>query len=200
MTPGFCGKIRGFWLLAGLCLLLGACAAPGYRAEVTRTHTLGPPGGETIFIEPAEGLEKGLEFERYAYQLAQYFSDYGYLPAGDKPPMMIARLGYEAKPDPNFQGSHGPVVGIGFGGSTGHVGAGIGTSIDTGQNDGLYYRHTVTLVLEEAGSGKHLFEGEASGYEYGEYWPGMMPRLLRALFTEWPGVSGTTENIKLQDK
>jgi hypothetical protein len=188
------------WLILGPALLLGGCAAPGFRAEVTRFHALDPPGGESIRIVPGEGIEQGLEFENYAAQLGRYFINYGYLPAGDKPPIIIAYLGYDAKPDPNFSASTGPVVGIGFGGYGGHVGGSMSTSIDTSNEDRLYYRHTIRLVMVDAGTGKQIFEGSAFGYERGEYWPAMMPRLLQALFTDWPGQSGKTVKVKLPDQ
>lgn len=200
MAPGFYGNFRLFWLVLAPALALAGCAAPGFRAEVTRFHDLGAPGGERVRIIPAEGIQEGLEFETYAAQLAQYFVNYGYLPAEGNPPRIIATFGYEARPDPNFSASTGPVVGIGFGGYGNHVGGSMSTTIDTAEEDRLYYRHTIRLVMTDAGTGKQIFEGTATGFERGEYWPAMMPKLLMALFSDWPGQSGETIKVKLPDR
>lgn len=179
--------------------ILAACAASGPRVEVTRFHELDVPRGERFLIEAEAGIEPGLEFENYAAQLAQYMIDYGYTPTGERPPQIIATLGYDAQPDPNYYAGGGPYLGFGVGGFGSHVGGSVSTTVDMGGDDDIYYRHTVTLRLREGGSGKRIYEGSATGYTRGEYWPGMMPRLLRALFMNWPGESGTTERVKLED-
>ena len=163
--------IRGFarhWQALALALLLGACSAPGFRAEVTRFHEIDVPRGERIFIEPAQGIEAGLEFENYAAQLAEYFANYGYLPGESGSQQLVATFGYFAKADPNYYVPSGPTLGIGIGGGGNHVGVGAGTIIDlSGEDDEIYFRHTVTLILTEATSGKRVYEGSAAGYTHG---------------------------------
>ena len=186
-------------LALALTLLLGACAAPGFRAEVTRFHEIDVPRGERVLIVPTEGLEAGLEFENYAAQLEQYLANYGYLPSQEGRPQLRATFGYFAKADPNYYVPSGPTLGIGVGGGGNNVGVGAGTTIDFDDDDEIYFRHTITLVLTEAGSGKRVYEGSASGHTRGEYMPGMIPKLLGALFINWPGPSGTTEILKLPE-
>lgn len=193
------GRLAGLWQALALTFLLGACAAPGFRAEVTRFHEIDVPRGERILIEPAAGLEAGLEFQNYAAQLSQYFSSYGYLPGPDGAPQLRATFGYFAEADPNYYVPSGPSLGIGFGGGGRHVGVGASTIVDFSDDDEIYFRHTITLVISEAGSGKRIYEGSASGHTRGEYMPGMIPKLLGALFINWPGPSGTTEIIKLPE-
>ncbi len=113
--PHFRGFLR-FWLALALVFLMGACAAPGFRAKVTRFHEIDVARGERIIIEPAEGLEAGLEFENYAAQLGQYFTNYGYLPTQEGTPQLRATFGYFAEADPNFYTPGGPTLGIGIGG------------------------------------------------------------------------------------
>lgn len=182
-----------------LTFLLGACAAPGFRVEVTRFHEIGVPRGERVLIAPAEGLEAGLEFENYAAQLEQYLANYGYSPSQEGRPQLNATFGYFAEADPNYYVPRGPRLGIGVGGGGRHVGVGAGTTIDFDEDNEIYFRHTITLILTQAGSGKRVYEGSASGHTRGEYMPGMMPKLLAALFINWPGPSGTTETIKLPE-
>lgn len=191
---------NGLLLALALTFLLGACTAPGFRAEVTRFHEIDEPRGERIAIQPAEGLEAGLEFQNYAAQLEQYFASYGYLPVQDGAPQLSATFGYFAEADPNYYRASGPVLGIGFGGGGRHVGGSVASAVDlSGDGDEIFFRHTITLVISEAGSGKRIYEGSASGHTRGEYMPGMMPKLLAALFINWPGPSGTTEIIKLPE-
>lgn len=186
-------------LALALTFLLGACAAPGFRAEVTRFHEIDVPRGERIAIESAEGLVAGLEFENYAAQLEQYLVNYGYLPVQDGAPQLRATFGYFAEADPNYYVPSGPSLGIGVGGGGRHVGVGASTIVDFSDDEEIYFRHTITLVLTEVGSGKRIYEGSASGHARGEYMPGMMPKLLGALFLNWPGPSGTTEILKLPE-
>ena len=74
---------RRLTLLASLGLIsaLGACASPGFEAEVTRFHTLPAPAGETLLIEPLDNLEAGIEFGAYANLIGERLGALGYIPA-----------------------------------------------------------------------------------------------------------------------
>ena len=184
-------------MLAGLLLMLSACASNSFKAEVSRFHQLPPPGGEVTVIVPAEGVLDSLEFNTYARPIAARLDFLGYREAAGVEPEIIATLGYAAMPDPGYRPPSGPTIGIGVGSFGRHVGGGVSTTVDLSDTKAVYYRYFLSLVLTDAKTGERLYEGSVTGYAKGPNLPGVMPLLTEALFQDWPGPSGTTTIVKI---
>jgi len=180
--------------------MLGACGTSGFRAEVKRFHQLPPPAEETLQIVPAANLDAGIEFNSYAEQVGERLGALGYRSALEGAPDLVVTLDYRARPDPSYRPAAGPMVGFGIGGYGSHVGGGLSTAVDLSDSDRIYHLHTVSLVIAEADGGNRLYEGSAGGYALGSQLPQVMPLLIEALFRDWPGASGTSNTVKLDNQ
>ena len=88
-------------------------------------------------------------------------------------------------------------MGIGVGGFGGNVGGSVSTSVGLGENRGeTVYARRVSLVLEDATSGERLYEGRAVSVGKSGDLARVMPHLLEALFDNFPGTSGTSNEFK----
>ena len=184
--------------LLGLMLVVSACGSSTFRADVNRFHQLSAPNGEGAIIVAAEGIESGIEFNTYAELIGARLEGLGYNAAGSNQPDIIVTLAYAALPDPSYRPSSGPTIGIGIGGFGSNVGGGVSTTVDLGDNDTIYHRHVLTLLMDNAASGERLYEGSAQGYAQGANLPSVMPLLVEALFEGWPGASGSTNTVKIE--
>ena len=196
MTFSTIFRNQGAILIAVLGLMLSACSTSGFRADVSRFHQLAPASGESFQVIPGANVEDGIEFKSYLGLLVDRLGTAGYQPSFTAPPQYQMFLDYGSRADPNYRPRSGPTIGIGIGGFGSHVGGGVGTTIDTSDNDGIYYLHSVNLVINDAKTGQRLYEGTASGYGKGGI-NNVMPYLLDALFADFPGPSGTTNTVKL---
>ena len=193
----FSFPMKLLWIAVG-ALTLSACATY-LEANVTRFHQLpGPPAAGTLLtIEPADPEAAGLEFGRYADMVGTHLGAFGYSPADGAPPAVIARLNYGVTPQGQIVEDAGPRVGIGVGGFGGNVGGSVSTSVGLGENRGeTVYARRVSLVLEDATSGERLYEGRAVSVGKSGDLARVMPYLLEALFENFPGTSGTSNEFK----
>lgn len=199
-------RIRRLALLASL-FVLNACATPGFQAEVTRFHTLPTPAGETLLIEPLDDQEAGIEFGAYASLIGERLGALGYIPArgsggnggsGDGEPRIIAKIGYDVvEVAPLKKNGSGLRVGLGVGGGGRHVGGGLGTSFDLSGGPKPEYMRRLTLVMTDRETGQRLFEGHVESRGRTGDLALVMPSLVDAMFTGFPGQSGTTIRVKL---
>lgn len=194
-------------LTLALGALVAACAGK-FESDVARFHKLERPAGETIRIEPKDQANLGsLEFEQYASIVRGYLVDLGYRPTADNPDIVVkvdysisdgeerirSRPGY-------YSGFHS---GFGF---RRHSFFHSGFHYPHGFYGNQVYSYTVyTRRLEmdmvNAASGASLFEGRAVSQGRDPRLPEVMPFLVQAMFTNFPGESGVTHlvEIKLAD-
>ncbi|MFT3967744.1 MAG: DUF4136 domain-containing protein [Sphingobium sp.] len=193
-------------------MALSGCQT-GFNAQVSRFQQLPPAQGET-FAVVAEDSRKagGLEFGHYAELVSQQMARYGYRPASDAgSAQLIVRLDYGVDQgrervrttgvgiDPFF---YGPAWGPGWGPGWGWRGRYM-----YGFNDPFLYggypqvdSYTVygsrlTLRIDKAGTGRALFEGKASAQSLSNKLTYLVPNLIDAIFTNFPGNSG--EDVKV---
>lgn len=193
-------------------MALSGCAN-NFNAQVSRFQQLPPAQGET-FAVVAEDSRKagGLEFNHYADLVGEQMVHYGYRPASDPASaQLIVRLDYDVDQgrervrttnygvDPFF---YGPGWGGGWGPGFGWRGR-----YRYGFNDpflfGGYpqvdsytvYASRLTLRIDKSGSGKALFEGKASAQSLSNKLTYLVPNLIDAIFTNFPGNSG--EEVKV---
>ena len=201
-------------VLAPVALLaLGGCAT-GFPAQVSRFQAMPAPEGQTFFIEAANPANRGgLEFAQDASVVRQRLLAEGYREA-DSPrgASLIVSLDYgvdnghdrvEAYSSP-FRGSFG--FGRPFYSRFGYFGRRRSPFFwgwydpffdDFGTDVRSYtvYRSFVDLDIRRASDGQSVFEGKAQAQSATNQLQVLVPNLVEALFTGFPGNSGETVRI-----
>lgn len=207
-------------LAAPLALLtLGGCTT-GFPAQVSRFSALPAPSGESFVIEAADAENRGgLEFSRYADLVRQGLLAEGYREAsGRSDATLIVSLDYGvddgqqrivSTPNPfgyGFRGGFGRPFYSRFG-YFGHrrspffwgwhdpFWGGGGSDIDSY----TVYQSFVDLDIRRASDGQSVFEGLAQARSRRNQLQTLVPNLVEALFTNFPGNNGETVRITVQE-
>jgi hypothetical protein len=189
---------------------LGGCATP-FRADVARFQALPAPQGQTFFIEAADPRNRGgLEFAQYAGLVSRHLAAVGYQPAsGPKSANLIVTLDYGVD---NGKEKIVTRPGLGYGGwgRFGHPwGWGPRSAFYWGWNDPFwydpwdypeidsytYYTSFLDMTINRAADGQRLFEGKAKARSRTDNLTELVPNLVEAMFTNFPGRSG--EEVKI---
>lgn len=211
------------WLKAALVPLmlaaLAACATP-FNAKVSRFQNQLPvPSGQTFAVvadDPA--LAGGIEFSQYARLVEQRLAAVGYTPASPEAAQLIVRFDYgvdkgrervrQTMRDPFWDSWYGyPRYGY-WGGRGGFyrrgyypMGAwGFGWYdpwFDTGYESYTVYTSGISLKIDRRADGQRLFEGKAEAASTSNRLPYLIPNLVEAMFTNFPGNSGETVRISV---
>jgi hypothetical protein len=206
-------------LAAPLLLALGACAAP-FNANVSRFQAeLPAPSGQTFAIVPEDPRNAGgLEFSQYASLVAGQLQKVGYVPAASPQTAdLVVQFDYGVDKgrdklrttgiaDPYWGGWYGPGWG-GYGGGWGR--RGFGRPWGYGFHDPFFYggyndvdvvtvyTSGVDLKIDRRADGKRLFEGKAEAASTSNRLPYLVPNLVEAMFSGFPGHSGETVRISI---
>ncbi len=199
-------------------LALGGCAT-GMPAKVTRYQAMPAPSGQTFVVEAADPEDRGgLEFSRYADLVRRHLTAQGYseAPSRDAATLVVSldygidegrqeivtrpalgwsrfgygyggfyrpywsRFGYRSRyRSPFFWGWDDPFW---YGG---------GEEIDTY----TVYNSFLDLDIRRAGDGQAVFEGLARARSRTDDLGVLVPNLVEAMFTGFPGNSGETVKI-----
>ena len=211
------------WLKAALVPLmlaaLAACATP-FNAKVSRFQNQLPvPAGQTFAVvadDPA--LSGGIEFGQYASLVEGRLAPLGYVPARPEAADLIVRFDYGVDkgrervrqtmtPDPFW----GPWYGyprFGYWGGRGYyrrgyypMGAwGFGWYdpwFGNGYESYTVYTSGISLKIDRGADGARLFEGKAEAASTSNRLPHLVPNLVEAMFTNFPGNSGETVRISV---
>ena len=201
-------------IAAPLALLaVSACTQP-FQANVSRFQALPVPEGQSFAIEAMDTRNQGgLEFAQYAGLVSQRLAAYGYRPAEGGKADMIVKFDYGVDRGVQKTVSR-PSVGYGggWGGPYGGFGPygrrwGYRSSFFYGWDPYGYdpffsqdidtytvYTSHADMVIERA-DGKRLFEGKAKARSLDDALPRLVPNLVEAMFTNFPGQSG--EEVKI---
>lgn len=203
-------------------LALSACAQT-FDAKVKRFQAeLPAPAGQTFAIvadDPA--LQGGIEFGQYSSLVAAQMARLGYVTADPAHAQMIVRFDYgvdkgrervESRPglmgDPFWSPWRGyrPYGGY-YGGYYGRPyrwgpGAAWGYGWYDPWFDGAYESYTVytsgiSLKIDRKDDGKRLFEGKAEAVSTSNRLQYLVPNLVEAMFTDFPGHNGETVRISV---
>lgn len=179
--------------------MLGGCAgATILTTDVTRFHQLPPQGGTVAIVAPDPRKSGTAEFNNLASQAASRLAQAGFRPATGAPPDYIAQLDYYQQPVVGGV-DDGPRMSIGIGGSNiGHhsgVGVGVGTSFELGGGRDQDAMRTVTLTIERRDTGARIFEGRAQSTGPTSDFPGAIPIMIDAIFSDFPGENGKTITV-----
>ena len=198
-----------------LLFALAACAAP-FNAKVSRFQSQLPaPAGQTFAVvadDPA--MSGGIEFSQYARLVADKLAQQGYSPVADpSAAALIVRLDYGVDRgrervrstgfgrDPFF----GPWYGygrLGYGGFGPWRGGPWGYGwydpwFDNGIESYTVYTSGVDMTIERRADGQRLFEGKAEAVSTSNRLQYLVPNLVEAMFTGFPGNSGETVRISV---
>jgi hypothetical protein len=200
-----------------LIFALAACAAP-FSAKVSRFQSQLPaPQGQTFAVvadDPA--MAGGIEFAQYARLVSEKLSQQGYTPVSEPAnATLLVRFDYGVDNgrerirstgvgrDPFW----GPWYGYNrFGGFGGRFGGGYapwgyGWYDPFFDNGGVQsytvYTSGVEMKIERRADGQRLFEGQAEAVSTSNRLPYLVPNLVEAMFTGFPGNSGETVRISV---
>lgn len=198
-------KITCAALLGVAALGLSACAT-GLNTEVTRYQMMPAPQGQTFVVVPDGGLATngGLEFQRYAAIVAQQLAARGYRAAADpRSADMIVQLGYGV--DHGHRVYESDPFGPPFAGAFFYPRYGFYSPFYYGWNDPfrgdsfldsyIEYDGQVEMHIRAGGTGAPLFDGRAQARAGTNRLDRVLPPLIEALFTGFPGRNG--ENVRI---
>jgi len=209
------------WTLVPLALAgLAACASP-FRADVERFQSALPaPAGQTFTVVADDpGLAGGIEFRNYAQLVADHMAALGYTPVNDpSSAQLVVRFDYgvdngrervRSTPgfrDPFYSSWYGyrPVLyRTPYGTRVGYIGSpwGWGWNDSFFGRDEVYsytvYTSGVEMKIDDGRSGQRLFEGNAQAVSTSNRLQYLVPNLVEAMFTGFPGNSGETVRISV---
>ena len=211
-TKSSASKLLGrFALPVVLAAGLAACA-PSFNADVSRfATTLPAPAGQSFAVvaeDPA--LAGGLEFALYADLVADEMEKLGYTEAGspdeanllvrfdygvDNGRERVRTVGAAGYYDPFF----GP-WGRGYGFRRGYA-FGFYDPFLAGPEVRSYtvYVSDIDVKIDSTATGERLFEGQAQAASRTNRLQALVPNLVDALFTDFPGNSGETLRITIKE-
>ena len=193
---------------AAAIIALSGCASP-FRADVARFQQMPAPQGQSFAVMADDPeLSGGLEFSRYADLVASELSQFGYVRTSDPASAnLVVRLDYDVDRgrekirstgfyhDPFFyrpygfhgrgrfiHGFHDPFL---FGPRFADI------------DSYTVYTSDLTMKIDRAADGKRLFEGTAMAQSSSNKLTYLVPNLIEAMFTNFPGQSGETVRISI---
>ncbi|KMS54262.1 hypothetical protein V474_21230 [Novosphingobium barchaimii LL02] len=216
-SPSRLGKLR---LVAAAMLLMAvaACATP-FKADVSRFQSQLPaPSGQSFAIVADDPkLSGGLEFAQYASLVRDRMAKLGYTPVEDPArATLIVRFDYgvdggrERVRSTSIGNSYwGPWGGYGGFGrfGRGRFGGwgGFGSPWRYGFYDPFFdgggvqsytiYTSGISMKIDRTADGQRLFEGKSEAVSTSNRLQYLVPNLVEAMFTGFPGNSGETARI-----
>jgi hypothetical protein len=200
-------------LLGVAALGVSACAG-SITSTVSRYQAMPAPQGQTFFVVPGEGMAAngGLEFQRYAELVAQQMQARGYTPAASpQSATMLVQLGYivdkgqvRSVEDPFYRSRlydpfyYSPFYYPRFG---------YRSRFSYGWNDPFWYgggvdsyveyHSQVDLHIRARGTNQPLFDGRAQARSETNRLDVVIPSMVEAMFSGFPGRSGETVKITI---
>jgi len=210
-------KFAAAAVLGVAALGLSACAE-SITSTVSRYQAMPAPQGQTFVVVSGGGMAAngGLEFQRYAGLVAQQLQARGYAPAASADSAnMVVQLGYGVDRgqvryvedpfygdrigfrDPFWSPFYHPRFGWGAGYRLGWddpfwFGGGVDSYVE--------YHSQVDLHIRQAGTNAPLFDGRAQARSMTNRADVLVPSLVDALFTGFPGRSGEVVKITIPRK
>jgi hypothetical protein len=207
------GKLK---LAAAPLLLLGlAACTQGLTANVSRfASQLPAPQGQTFAVVAGDpALAGGLEFSQYAQVVEARMGALGYAPASPETASLLVRFDYgidKGREKVRSTGFHDPFYSPWYGYRGGYYGRPIGygrgfrggwgygwhdSFFDSGYDSYTIYTSGIGLKIDRRTDGQRLFEGKAEAASTSNRLQYLVPNLVEAMFTGFPGNSGETVRI-----
>lgn len=211
-TNSYLGRLR-LAAAAMLLMALAACATP-FKADVSRFQSQLPaPSGQTFAVVAGDPkLAGGLEFAQYAGLVQDRLAHLGYTPVEDpNKASMIVHFDYGVDNGRQRVSSTGPTpfwgpwygygpygfyrpYRFGYWGGPWQYGW-YDPFFDDGVQVDTVYTSGISLKIDNAADGKRLFEGKAEAVSTSNRLQYLVPNLVEAMFTGFPGNSGETVRI-----
>ena len=209
---------RGFKLAAVPLMLAGlaACATP-FRADVSRFQSQLPaPQGQSFYViadDPA--LAGGLEFSQYADFVEGEMAQLGYVQAASpEDATLLVRFDYGVDNGRERIRSTGYTSGFGYRDpfyrswyGYNRIGYYPSRAWGYGWHDPFFdrggvesytiYTSGIEMKIDNAATGERLFEGNAEAVSTSNHLQYLVPNLVEAMFTDFPGNSGETTRISI---
>ncbi len=196
---------------AALLLTLAACATP-FKADVSRFQSQLPsPSGQTFAVVADDPhMAGGIEFGQYAELVSQQLAAQGYTPiANPEEAQLLVRFDYGVDSGRERIRSSGtgyssywsPWHGYGRFGYWGPYRRGLWSYgwydpwFDGGVDSYTVYTSGVDMKIDRRADGVRLFEGKAEAVSRSNKLQYLVPNLVEAMFTGFPGNSGETVRI-----
>ncbi len=200
---------------------LSGCAAAPFRADVSRFQQLPPAQGQSFAIKAADPADQGgIEFSTYAGIVAQRMQSLGYVPATGANADLTVKLDYGVDKgqqrrvvsrDPFYD----PFWGYGSGYYSPYYyrgrrhasfaygyydpflfgGHGFGRGYD--EDSYTVYTSGIDLKIVRSADGQSLFEGKAEAKSRSNRLSYLVPNLVEAMFTGFPGNNGEMVRISV---
>lgn len=195
-------------LLLAAALAVSGCAQ-AFSAKVSRFQALPAPSGQTFVVQAGDPrLQGGLEFAQYAQMVSSKLVEKGYRPAPEgTQPELIVKMDYmvdhgreriESWPEPyygRFYGGYGfGYRRFGWGFYDPYMWGGYGYD---DIHSYTVYASELDLRISRADNGQNVFEGTARAVSADDDLPHLVPNLITAMFTGFPGNSGETVKITI---
>ncbi|WND03643.1 DUF4136 domain-containing protein [Temperatibacter marinus] len=183
-----------------MAFALSACLNT-FNSDVTTFHQLPAAKGEKVSIVPIDpSKEKSLEFAAYAAQVGKQLTQLGYIPAKDAKPDLIVGLDYGIN-DGREKISTVPAVNshlfwnrwYGFG-YWHRYDPFFDDKFDNELRAKTVYKTTLNLEIRNP-DGSKLYEGRAESETRDNSLPVLVPKLVEAIFINFPGESGKTTKV-----
>jgi len=210
------GRLLRMGAAALLLLAVAACATP-FKADVTRFQSQLPaPQGQTFAVIAEEpSLAGGLEFAQYARLVEEQMTKLGYSQARPQDATMLVRFDYGVDNGRDRVRSTGfardPFYSPWYGyrpywGGWGYRPYWGRSAWSYGWYDPWFddvesytvYTSDIELKIDRAADGARLFEGRAEAVSTSNRLQYLIPNLVDAMFTDFPGHSGDTVRITIQ--
>jgi hypothetical protein len=204
-------------LVLPAALALSACAE-NFNANVSRFQSQLPaPAGQTFAVVPDDAsMAGGIEFSQYAALVTAQMAKQGYTPSSPENAQLLVRFDYGVdkgrervrttgfRQDPFW----GPWYGYGrFGGGywgrRGFYRGGMwgygwyDPWFDEGYENYTVYTSGIELKIDRHSDNARLFEGKAEAVSTSNRLQYLVPNLVEAMFTRFPGNSGETVRISV---
>ncbi|MEY3906360.1 MAG: hypothetical protein RIR59_1183 [Pseudomonadota bacterium] len=207
-------------LTAPLILLGAAGCAQSFNAKVSRFQQMPPAQGQSFTVKAADPAQDGgLEFASYAQLVAGKLTALGYRPAAaNDTANLVVKLDYtvdrgrekiRSAPSANrCWGYYDPWCGgFAYWGRP-YRGRYLGYypgfydpflfgpgGFDSGIESYTVFTSELNLRIERADNGERVFEGKAQAQSLNDNLTYLVPNLVEAMFTGFPGNSGETVKI-----
>jgi hypothetical protein len=196
---------RSWSTLLGIsALLLAACATP-FEGEVTTFHEWKHPHGDTIRITPLDERKLGsLEFRQYAGLVAERLQQIGYSVVRDEgASQYVAQMDYaidSGRTEVQSWPSHAVWYHFSYGHYYDPFYYGAWYSGPEVYSYTVYTR-SLSLVIRatpDGGRGKVVYEGRVHSVGSSHRLEEIMPYMVTAMFTNFPGESGLTKIVTVE--
>jgi len=204
--------------VAVMAMLVLAACTNSLNTKVTRFQSQLPaPQGQTFAVVADDpDMAGGLEFSQYASLVTARLAQQGYAPASPENATLIVRFDYGVdkgrervrSTGPAYDPFWNPWYGYGrfgygrFGGFGPYRGGPWGYGwydpwFGSGVESYTVYTSGISLKIDRRADGARLFEGQAEAVSTSNRLQYLVPNLVEAMFTGFPGNSGETVRISV---